>query len=241
MFGFMAQSCMSDVNDASSGGNWEKNLVIDFTKEDVQFVNEQAGFHESQSGILDFKLERNPKYYEERRIYGIETTYKFHDNLEIQDSLGVLNYIKLKIDGLDPNTRYIGRVEVRLNSKLHEEMNSGRYDNYNEDDSIAVMLKAGLLEFEPEVLLGESKFYETNFDLGNTLFEITNDSQPIGKLRFPNDLLAFLPYIGLTHEDIDVKSDADGNIWLWVGTHTNTPVFHGLLYSQANVYLKTSY
>ena len=135
-------------------------------------------------------------------------------------------YLMVQVEGLRPDTNYQVHFSIDLASNTPEGM-MGIGGSPGE----SVYVKAGAVDFEPEVIEAADGWLRMNIDKGNQASE-GEDMINLGTLANPNiDLDTFTgeeyALMTLTSEDrlFEVISDGNGIVWLIVGTDSG---FEGL-------------
>ena len=135
-------------------------------------------------------------------------------------------FLKKQIDGLKPNTTYQVFFSIDLASNTPEGM-MGIGGSPGE----SVFVKAGAVNYEPEVIEESDGWLRMNIDKGNQASE-GEDMVNLGTLANPNiDLTTFtgeeFAIMTLDNQDgeFSVTTDSQGNVWVLAGTDSG---FEGL-------------
>jgi hypothetical protein len=143
-------------------------------------------------------------------------------------------YLKRKVTGLRSNTEYIITFNIDLASNLAAGASTG-----------AVYLKAGATNEEPKSLV-ESGFYTMNIDKGNHNSR-GQDMVSLGDLRSSpinsgNDSGYTLVTLSntLSNSRYLVETDANGELWLIVGTDSSVEGITTVFYTRVNVVFSAS-
>jgi hypothetical protein len=148
-------------------------------------------------------------------------------------------YLMVQVEGLRPDTNYQVHFSIDLASNTPEGM-MGIGGSPGE----SVYVKAGAVDFEPEVIEAADGWLRMNIDKGNQASE-GEDMINLGTLANPNiDLDTFtgeeFAIMTLTSEDrlFEVISDGNGIVWLIVGTDSGfeglTRVYYDKIFIQMN-------
>jgi len=137
----------------------------------------------------------------------------------------VFMYLKKEITGLSPNTNYVVYFEVTLGTNV-----PANSVGIGGSPSESVYVKAGGSTIEPKGIIdssGTEAFYRLNVDKGNQSTSGAN-AVVIGNVaKAPGDSSDLFQEKKLTNEKklVAVRSDANGNAWVFVGTDS---AFEGL-------------
>ena len=211
---FLLSLCLFLLALVSCSGGYEKEYQFTYT------------FNEDQedwiTGFSDLPADYDPAIYEldsgwSELPSGLEGNAIYLSGHNRSDDLFM--FLKVQIDGLKPNTTYQVLFSIDLASNTPEGM-MGIGGSPGE----SVYVKAGAVNFEPEVIEDTAGWLRMNIDKGNQASE-GEDMINLGTLANPNiDLDTFTgeeyAIMTLTSEgrSFDVLSDAQGKVWLISGT-----------------------
>ena len=140
-------------------------------------------------------------------------------------------YLKKKVGGLKPETEYTITFTVELASNLDPALTS----------SGSVFLKAGATSREPKTVIDAGE-YVLNIDKGDNgtaggdVVILGDIAAPTGSIGYAvvtrNNTMANSRYVA--------KTDANGNLWLIVGTDSSLEGVTKLFYTRINVILSAS-
>ena len=145
-------------------------------------------------------------------------------------------FLKMQIEGLKPNTTYKVVFKIDLASNTPEGM-MGIGGSPGE----SVYVKAGAVDYEPEVVVDSANWLRINIDKGNQASE-GEDMINLGTLANPNiDLDTFTgeEYAIMTLESqgrtFTLTSDNNGSVWVIVGTDSGFEGLTRVYYDQISV------
>jgi hypothetical protein len=139
-------------------------------------------------------------------------------------------YIKKQISGLEPYTRY----EISFNIELASEAPTNAF-GIGGAPGEGVTLKAGAVLEEPNKILNEDDFYVMNIDKGNQI-NSGEDMLAIGHVGV-SDTTTLFTIINRNNQGnpIIAKSDAQGTIWVIIGTDSGFEGITTLYYTAVEV------
>jgi hypothetical protein len=122
-------------------------------------------------------------------------------------------FVKKKIAGLSPNKNYSVSIEIQLASDAPENVGG-----IGGGPSESVYIKAGASTIEPvKVLQGSDNYYRINIDKGNQSQGGVN-MKSIGNFSNGTGLAVYKLKTLTTPSPVNVTSNANGEIWLIIGT-----------------------
>jgi hypothetical protein len=139
-------------------------------------------------------------------------------------------FIKKEITGLEPARNYLLDLEIEFATNAA----SGSI-GVGGAPGESVFIKAGGSTIEPQkVLDAEDQFFRMNIDIGNQ----ANDGETvkvIGNFANGSDQFEYRLKVLKTSRSIKVQSDANGNIWLIVGTDSGFEATTTIYYNSVKV------
>jgi hypothetical protein len=142
-------------------------------------------------------------------------------------------YVKRKISGLEPDTFYDATIEIEIATNAPD----GAV-GVGGAPGESVFIKAGATTMEPmKVLDSTSNHYRLNIDKGNQMTD-GNDMKLIGNFANGTDSTAYQLKILKTINPIRVKSNANGEIWIVVGTDSGFEGKTTIYYNRISVNVK---
>jgi len=211
---FLLSLCFILLVLVSCSGGYEKEYQFAYT------------FNEDQedriTGFADLPADYDPAIYEldsgwSELPSGLEGSAIYLSGHNRSDDLFM--FLKKHVDGLKPNTSYQVLFSIDLASNTPEGM-MGIGGSPGE----SVYVKAGVVNFEPEVIEDTASWLRMNIDKGNQASE-GQDMINLGTLANPNiDLDTFTgeEYALMTLDSQDrvfsVTTDPGGNVWIIAGT-----------------------
>lgn len=142
-------------------------------------------------------------------------------------------YLKRKITGLKPNTDYTITFTIDLASDFTSDFFSS---------SGSVYLKAGATPFEPKSL-DDAGFYVMNIDKGNDASGSGQHMISLGDIAATAEAAGYTLMTRnntMTNSRYVAKTNADGELWLIVGTDSNHEGPTTVFYSKINVVFSAS-
>lgn len=137
-------------------------------------------------------------------------------------------YLKKKVSGLQPSTPYDVEIDVEFASQIP----SGLV-GVGGSPGDSVYVKAGVSAVEPAAVASD-EFYLLNIDKGNQATG-GKDAVVLGTIAKPSNLPVGFELISLmTPQPISTVSDADGSLWLLVGTDSAFEATTTLYYTQVS-------
>jgi hypothetical protein len=213
----------------SCSGSSEKEHQFDFT-----FEGDQEGW---VTGFADLPADSDPAFYELDSGWGalpsgLEGNAIFLSGHNHSDDLFI--FLKVQLDGLKPNTSYQVLFSIDLASNTPEGM-MGIGGSPGE----SVYVKAGAVDYEPEVITAPDDHFRMNIDKGNQASE-GEDMINLGTLANPNiDPNTHTPgeYALMTLDNQDrlftVTTDNNGIVWVIAGTDSGfegpTTVYYDMI------------
>lgn len=213
----------------SCAGNSEAENQFDYS-----FEEGQQGW---VTGFADLPTDSDPAFYEldsgwSELPSGLEGNAIYLSGHNHSDDLFI--FLKVQVDGLKPNTSYQVLFSIDLASNTPEGL-MGIGGSPGE----SVYVKAGAVDYEPEVIEGSDNYLRMNIDKGNQASEGEHMIN-LGTLANPNiDLDTFTgeEYALMTLDNQDriftVTTDNDGNVWVIVGTDSGfegpTTVYYDII------------
>jgi hypothetical protein len=195
-------------------GDFEKEFQFNYT-----FEEDQQGW---TAGFADLPADFDESFYELDSGWGalpsgLEGNAIYLNGHNHSDDLFM--FLKVQVEGLKPDTTYQVLFSIDLASSTPEGM-MGIGGSPGE----SVFVKAGAIDYEPEVIEDTDGWLRMNIDKGNQASE-GEDMINLGTLANPNiDLDTFTgeeyALMTLTSEghSFDVVSDAQGKVWFIAGT-----------------------
>lgn len=123
---------------------------------------------------------------------------------------GIFFFIKRQISGLMPMTKYVVEYNIELASNAPSQASANGYMPQD------VFIKAGATTHEPKSIQNGIRF-EINLDKGNTNADGV-DAKMIGNIgNGTNQPVFTLMERNSVNKQIEVVTDADGNMWLILG------------------------
>jgi hypothetical protein len=183
------------------------------------FEEDQADW---ETGFADLPADSDPAFYEldsgwSELPSGLEGSAIYLSGHNHSDDLFM--FLKTQIDGLKPGTTYLVLFSIDLASNTPEGL-MGIGGSPGE----SVYVKAGAVDFEPEVIEASDGYLRMNIDKGNQTSE-GKDMINLGTLANPNidlDTYTGEEYALMTLDNQDrlftVTTDNDGKVWVIAGT-----------------------
>jgi hypothetical protein len=211
---FWSGLCLLIFALASCSGSSTAENQFKFT-----FEEGQVGW---ETGFTDLPIDYDPEFYEldsgwSELPSGLGGNAIFLSGHNHSDDLFM--FLKTQIDGLKPDTTYQVNFSIDLASNTPEGM-MGIGGSPGE----SVYLKAGAVDYEPEVIEASDGHLRMNIDKGNQASE-GQDMINLGTLANPNiDLDTFTgeeyALMTLNNQDqvFSVTTDSNGNVWVIAGT-----------------------
>ncbi|MFC2055460.1 hypothetical protein ACFLV7_14365 [Chloroflexota bacterium] len=213
--------CLATFALVSCSGSYESEYQFNHT-----FNDDEQGW---SAGFADLPSDYDPQIYELDSGWGelpsgLEGNAIFLSGHNRSDDLFM--FYKLQVDGLKPETPYQVEFRIDLASNTPEGM-MGIGGSPGE----SVFVKAGAVNYEPEVIEDSDGWLRMNIDKGNQASE-GQDMINLGTLANPNiDLDTFtgeeyaLMTLDNQEQPFEVISDPEGILWFIVGTDSG---FEGL-------------
>ena len=198
----------------SCSGSSEVKDQFDYT-----FESDQEGW---VTGFADLPADSDPVFYELDSGWsalpsGLEGNAIYLSGHNHSDDLFM--FLKTQIDGLKPGTTYQVLFSIDLASNTPQGL-MGIGGSPGE----SVYVKAGAVDYEPEIIEESDGWLRMNIDKGNQASE-GEDMINLGTLANPNiDLDTFTgeeyALMTLNNQDrvFNVTTDNDGNVWVIAGT-----------------------
>jgi len=198
----------------SCSGSSEVKDQFDYT-----FESDQEGW---VTGFADLPADSDPAFYELDSGWsalpsGLEGNAIYLSGHNHSDDLFM--FLKTQIDGLKPGTTYQVLFSIDLASNTPQGL-MGIGGSPGE----SVYVKAGAVDYEPEIIEESDGWLRMNIDKGNQASE-GEDMINLGTLANPNiDLDTFTgeeyALMTLNNQDrvFNVTTDNDGNVWVIAGT-----------------------
>ena len=218
---FLLSLCLFLLALVSCSGGYEKEYQFTYT------------FNEDQedwiTGFADLPADFDETFYELDSGWGalpsgLEGNAIYLSGHNHSDDLFM--FLKVHVDGLKPDTTYQVHFSIDLASNTPEGM-MGIGGSPGE----SVYVKAGAVNYEPEVIEESDGWLRMNIDKGNQASE-GEDMVNLGTLANPNiDLTTFtgeeFAIMTLDNQDgeFSVTTDSQGNVWVLAGTDSG---FEGL-------------
>ncbi len=139
-------------------------------------------------------------------------------------------YIKRKVSGLNPNTSYDALFSVDFAS-MYADSSVGAGGS----PATSVYLKAGASATEP-VKVKDGDTYEFSLDKGNQS-QGGKDAVLLGNLANGSSQMKYKTVNRTSTLPLRVKTDASGNLWLFVGTDSGFEGLNALYYQRVQVQL----
>ena len=140
-------------------------------------------------------------------------------------------YLKKQITGLKPNTEYTITFNIEISSDLNSEVIA------ESGSSESVYLKAGASQLEPKTLVA-SGYYIMNIDKGNQSIPGA-DMTTLGEVIIPLNSTGYTIINRsntMANSRYKAQSNADGELWLIMGTDSGFQGTTRLYYTKVNVY-----
>lgn len=140
-------------------------------------------------------------------------------------------YLKKQITGLKPNTEYTITFNIEISSDLNSEVIA------ESGSSESVYLKAGASQLEPKTLVA-SGYYIMNIDKGNQSIPGA-DMTTLGEVIIPLNSTGYTIINRsntMANSRYKAQSNADGELWLIMGTDSGFPGTTRIYYTKVNVY-----
>lgn len=142
-------------------------------------------------------------------------------------------FIKKKLDGLKPNTSYQVSLEVEIASNV-----ANGSIGVGGSPGEGVYIKAGASTIEPvKVLNSLENHYRMNIDKGNQS-QAGKDMKLIGDFANGTSLNIYKLKLLSTSSPIDVMTNANGEIWVIVGTDSGYEATTTIYYDRITVSIK---
>jgi hypothetical protein len=195
-------------------GSYEKEYQFDYT-----FEEDQEGW---ATGFADLPVDYDPAIYELDSGWGVlpsglEGNAIYLSGHNRSDDLFM--FLDTQIDGLKPDTTYQVLFSIDLASNTPEGL-MGIGGSPGE----SVYVKAGAVNYEPEVIEASDSHLRMNIDKGNQASE-GEDMINLGTLANPNinlDTYTGEEYALMTLDNQDriftVTTDSQGSVWVIAGT-----------------------
>ena len=199
-----------------------------------RFEEDQQGW---ESGFADLPIDYDPAFYEldsgwSEMPSGLEGSAIYLSGHNHSDDLFM--FLKTQIGGLKPETTYLVLFSIDLASNTPEGLMA-----IGGSPGESVYVKAGVVDFEPEVIEASDGHFRMNIDKGNQASE-GQDMINLGTLANPNiDLDSFTgeEYALMTLDNQDrlftVTTDKDGSVWVITGTDSGfegpTTVYYDMI------------
>jgi hypothetical protein len=186
---------------------------------DFSYEEGQEGW---ETGFADLPADSDPAFYEldsgwSELPSGLEGNAIYLSGHNHSDDLFM--FLKVQVDGLKLNTSYQVFFSIELASNTPEGL-MGIGGSPGE----SVYVKAGAVDYEPEVIEASDGWLRMNIDKGNQASE-GEDMINLGTLANPNidlDTYTGEEYALMTLDNQDrlftVTTDSDGKVWVIVGT-----------------------
>ena len=194
-------------------------------------------------GFADLPVDFAPELYEldygSRRLpSGLEGDGLYVQGHNRSDDLFM--FLKTQLDGLEPRTGYRVTFVVDLATCVPEGM-----VGIGGSPGESVYVKAGATTLEPEVLTDDAGYLRMNIDKGNQAREGVNMIN-LGNIAHPDLTGAagekfMIKRLESTGRDFRATSDADGNMWVIVGTDSGFEGLTTLYYGKVSVVLEETY
>jgi hypothetical protein len=200
------------------------------------FEEDQQGW---ETGFSDLPADSDPEFYEldsgwSELPSGLEGSAIYLSGHNHSDDLFM--FLKVQVDGLTPNTSYQVLFNIDLASNTPEGL-MGIGGSPGE----SVYVKAGAVDYEPEVIEETDGYLRMNIDKGNQASEGEHMIN-LGTLANPNiDLDNFTgeEYALMTLDNQDrlfsVTSDNDGKVWVIAGTDSGFEGLTTVYYDMINI------
>ena len=228
---FWISLCLLLVTLVSCSGSYEKEYQFDYT-----FEENQAGW---VTDFADLPADYDLAFYELNSGWselpsGLEGNAIYLSGHNHSDDLFM--FLKVQVDGLKPATTYLVLFSIDLASNTPEGL-MGIGGSPGE----SVYVKAGAVDFEPEVIEASDGHLRMNIDKGNQASE-GQDMINLGTLANPNiDLDTFTgeEYALMTLDNQDrlftVTTDKDGKVWVIAGTDSGFEGLTKVYYDTINI------
>jgi hypothetical protein len=221
--------CDLNSEDSASPAGWliERSF---FDDGDEGWIAEFADYPEGLEDSMKLAYKPSPLFISES--IGSVSAFKQSGYATNSD---LFMFVKQQISGLEPNSRYIIRIEVELNSQLKEEY-TGDLDN----SQYGSFLKVGAFKTEPKTIIEQDddnpdiSLIKTDFDKGED-DQGGQDMAMIGRLEYttPGEKPILLNGSNVDFP-IYAATDAEGKLWIAVGIDTNIPVYQEVSYTYIN-------
>jgi hypothetical protein len=178
----------------------------------------------AQDSIMEFKFERS------KLPAPLDTTRQSLMLSSMNRSDDAFMYVTKKLSGLLPNTSYSLVFDIELASQY-----PSNSIGIGGSPGGSVYLKAGGVSFEPKKVLKDGHYTLENVDKGNQLQDGEN-LKLLGNIGTGSDTEGY-QLITRTNADapVTVRTDANGELWLIVGTDSGFEGLTTLYYSKINV------
>jgi len=230
---YLVVLCLLSFILVSCAGNYDTELQFNYT-----FDEDEQGW---TTGFADLPADYDPAIYEldsgwSELPSGLEGNAIYLTGHNRSDDLFM--FLKKQIEGLKPNTTYQVFFSIDLASNTPEGM-MGIGGSPGE----SVYVKAGAVNYEPEVIEESDGWLRMNIDKGNQGSE-GEDMINLGTLANPNiDLDTFtgeeyaLMILSSEGRVFEVESDGQGMVWLIAGTDSGFEGPTGVYYDKISVQL----
>jgi|GEM_PF-1747996 len=222
-------SCLSDTDDiVPDGSKPEFVLTYDFSSGKGDW---QTGFSEYPLSAAD-TLQIEAEMVSSIGALGGDSLLRLSAIDPVAD---IFPFIKLKVTGLTPSTEFNVLVETEFAAVNLDPIGT----TYEGDQE--VHLKAGVFENEPLLIPANDSIdvgysYEVlDIDKGNGV-DVGNDMALLGTVVMPSPNVFSQLIRGInTGSQLSGTSDADGNMWLLIGTDSETQMHQAFYYSRVAV------
>ena len=141
-------------------------------------------------------------------------------------------YLFKKIEGLNPDFTYRADFEIEIASNAPTNA-----VGIGGAPGESVFLKAGIVEFKPDVVLDNDSWYRMNLDKGNQSVGGT-DMVNVGNAGVRDDLKGYELILRKNSVPAQFRPDANGNAWIIIGSDSGFEGLTALYYASLKVAVK---
>jgi hypothetical protein len=227
LFISVSTACLVAFSGCKKDEDPENNLLIS-----SDFVDSkdgwQAGFAEydgDSEGIyeLEEELAMLPEPLDQsKRAYKVSGMNRSDD---------LFMYLKRKVTGLEPNTRYKASFDVQLASSARS---GGIGAGGAPGEGVGIGI--GVTSIEPVATANDDNFYEMNIDKINQCCTDGEDMKVIGNVANGTD--EYVYKLIDRNGEFAGQTDAEGNLWLIIGTDSGFEGLTTLYYNNIEVKLE---
>jgi hypothetical protein len=196
--------------------------------------------HDWDYGFSDFPAgPRDSTYYQLKYTYKDTLGYQCAMLSGDNHSADLFMYLKRKVSGLKPNTDFTVSIELTFTTAVPSTVAGS-----NISPGEAVFMKVGAASIEPKPVLDDN-LYVMNIDKGNhseggtNMVTVGNTAPPPGSAGYVT--LSRTNSLNSNGAPLVVRSNANGEVWLIVGTDSSAKGTTTIFYKSINVALSSSY